>query len=118
MEKMKQRFLALVRFWQRRRISLALFVALVVAVVFLGLHDVGMILAYLATAIIIVELTPRWRKIRNFIILFFASFLGSILLAFLHVEVVSPLVRLLLGAAAIESLGFRIYNDTVSLAMI
>jgi hypothetical protein len=77
-----------------------------------------MILGYLATTILMVELTRRWRKIRYFVILFFASFLGMILLAFLHEEVVSPLVSLFTGAAAVKSLGFRIFSDVVSLVMI
>lgn len=115
---MKERLSALGRFWRRSRVSLILAALLIIAVVFIGLHDIGMILGYLATLIIMVELTRRWRKIRNFIILLVASFFGIILLAFLHEEVVGPLVRLMLGAGALESLGFRIFSDAVSLIMI
>ena len=118
MPKIKERLSALAGFWQRSRISLVVAALLVIAVIFIGLHDVGLILGYLATTIIMVELTRRWRKIRNFVILFFASFLGMILLAFLHEEVVSPLVSLFTGADADMSLGFRIFSDVVSLVMI
>ena len=115
---MKQRLMALAKFWQRRRISLVLIILLIIAVVILGLHDTGMILAYLATAIIMLELTRHWRKIRNFVILLFGSIAGIILLSFLHEVVVEPLVRILLGPGALQSLGFRIFSDGVSLLMI
>jgi hypothetical protein len=118
MPKIKERLSALAAFWRKGRISWVLVALLVISVIFLGLHDVGMILGYLATTILMVELTRRWRKIRYFVILFFASFLGMILLAFLHEEVVSPLVSLFTGAAAVKSLGFRIFSDVVSLVMI
>jgi len=118
MPEIKPRLSALAGFWQGSRISLVVAAILIVAVVFIGLHDVGLILGYLATTIIMVELTRRWRKIRYFVILFFASFLGIILLAFLHEEVVAPLVSLFTGAAADMNLGFRIFSDTVSLVMI
>jgi hypothetical protein len=118
MPKIKKRLSALAGFWQRSRISLVVAALLVIAIVFIGLHDVGMILGYLATAIVMLELTRRWRKTRYFVILFCASFLGIIFLAFLHEEVVAPLVSLFTGAAANESLGFRIFSDVISLVMI
>ena len=118
MPKIKKRLSALAGFWQRSRISLVVAALLVIAVVFIGLHDVGMILGYLATAIVMLELTRRWRKTRYFVILFCASFLGIIFLAFLHEVVVAPLVSLFTGTAANESLGFRIFSDVISLVMI
>ena len=118
MPKIKEEISALVRFWRKGRISWVLAALLVIGVIFLGLHDAGLILGYLATTIIIVELTHRWRKIRYFVFLLFASFLGAIILAFLHEEVVSPLVSLFTGASAVQSLGFRIFSDAVSLAII
>lgn len=118
MPKVKEKLSALGRVWRQGRVSWVLAALLVIGVIFLGLHDTGLILGYLATTIIIVELTHRWRKIRYFIFLFVASFLSAIFLAFLHEEVVSPLVRLFTGAAAVQSRGFRIFSDAVSLAII
>ncbi len=118
MEKVKQVASALAGFWKRSRIPLILAVILVIAVVFIGLHDVGIILGYLATAIVMVELTRRWRKIRYFITLFFASFLGIILLAFLHEEAAIPLAGFFTGAGQPENPAFRLFSDIVSLAMI
>ena len=118
MRKIKEILSAAGRFWQRGRISLIIAAALVVAIVFVGLHDVGIILGYIAATLIMVEVTRRWRRIRNFIVLFFSSFFGMILLAFLHEEVVAPLIGLVTGAAAQENLGFRIFSDAVSLVIL
>lgn len=108
----------LLRVWQRYRISFILAAVLVAAVIFIGLHDVGLLLGYIATTLVMLELTRRWRKIRYFLILFLVSFLGIIFLAFLHEVVVSPLAGWLLGASALKSPGFRLFSDIVSLAMI
>ena len=118
MRKMKEKLERLARFWKRSRVSLIIAAVLVIGVVFFGLHDVGIILGYLATTIVMVELTRRWRRIRKFIILLFASFFGMIFLAFLHEVVVSPLVSLFTGASADNNPGFRIFSDAVSLIIL
>ncbi|MGD0795734.1 MAG: hypothetical protein ABR958_09180 [Dehalococcoidales bacterium] len=118
MQKTREVLSAVFRSWQRYHISLMIAALLIIWVVFIGLHDRGMILGYLATTIILLELTYRWRKIRYFFILLLASFVGSIFLSFLHEVVVSPLVRILLGAGALNSTGFHIFSDTVSLIII
>jgi hypothetical protein len=118
MRKIKAILSALAGFWRRSRISLIIAAVLVIGVIFIGLRDVGIILGYLATTIVMVELTRRWRRIRNFTILLFASFFGIIFLAFLHEVVVLPLISLLLGAGALDSLGFYIFSDAVSLIIL
>lgn len=116
--KTKEVVLAVFRAWQRYHLSLVLAGLLIICIVFIGLHDRGMILGYIATTIILLELTYRWRKIRYFFILSLASFLGSIFLSFLHEVVVSPLVRIMLGAGALNSTGFHVFSDAVSLIII
>jgi hypothetical protein len=115
---MKKSLLALGHFWQRSRLSLILAAVLVIAVIFYGLHDVGLLLGYIATAIVMIELTRRWRRIRSFLILFLASFLGIIFLAFLHEVIAVPFINWLLWPGAENSPGFRIFSDIISLMMI
>jgi hypothetical protein len=118
MGKIKRFFSALVGVWRGSRISIIAVIMLVIGIVFVGLHDVGIVLGYLAATIIMIEITRRWRKIRNFIILIFASFLGMVFLSFLHEAVVIPLIRMLLGAWSLESAGFHIFSDAVSLVIL
>jgi hypothetical protein len=108
----------LVAVWQKAHISWILVAILAIAVMFYGLHDNGIIIGYTATAIIMFELTKRWRKIRNFIILSLASLLAGIFLSFLHEVVVAPAVTLFTGLPADQVTGFRVFSDTVSLLII
>jgi hypothetical protein len=118
MRKMNKFFAAFAGFWRERRISIIVVALLIIGIVFAGLHDVGIVLGYLAATVIFVEITRRWRKIRNFVILFFTSILGMVFLSFLHEEVAVPLVSMLLGPGALESTGFRIFSDAVSLVIL
>jgi hypothetical protein len=115
MRKAREIFTAVFRAWQRYHLSLVIAALLIICVVFFGLHDLGMILAYIATAIIIVDLTYRWRKIRYFFFLTLGAFVSAIFLSFLHEVVVKPLVRMMLGEAALAGPGFRIFSDAVSI---
>ena len=115
MKKTHEMLSAVIKAWQRYHLSLAVAGILIVSVVFYGLHDRGMILAYVATAIIMAEITYRWRKIRYFLFLALAAFLSAIFVSFLHEEVVLPLVRILLGPGALNSTGVRVFHDAVSL---
>jgi hypothetical protein len=115
MKKNGEIFKPVIKAFQRYHLLLAVAGILIVAVVLYGLHDRGMIMAYIATAIIMVDITCRWRKIRYFLYLALGAFLTSIFFAFLHEVVVKPLVRLLLGSGALNSLGFRIFHDAVTL---
>jgi hypothetical protein len=118
MRKIKEKLSALGRFWHRSRISLLIAAVLIIGVIFAGLHDIGIVLGILAAMVILIELTRRWRRIRNFIILFFASFLGIIYLSFLDEAVVKPFVRLLGGAGAVSGTGFDVFNQIISLIIL
>jgi hypothetical protein len=98
---------------------LAVAAALVVAVVIVGLNDVsGYILGWLATAIIFFTVTRTWRRIRWFLILLAASFLGIIFLSFLYMEVISRLAVMIGGDAALESLQMRVVQMIITYLII
>jgi hypothetical protein len=104
---------ALSGFWRKHWIALALFAALFLSVFLAGLNNApGLILGWLATAVLMVEFMRPWRKIRRFILLALVSFLGAIILAGIHQEIVTPLV---VNAGALDSQGYRIFHDAVSL---
>ena len=97
------------------RILLILFILLAVTAVFIGLENTpGFVICYLAATVLVVELTRRWRRIRNFMILGLAAFLGSIFLAFLDQEVVFPLAGFIGGTAVVESTPVNLYHDITS----
>jgi hypothetical protein len=105
---------ATVKAFQRYHLLLVVAGLLIIAVVFYGLHDRGMIMAYVATAVIIVEITYRWRKIRYFLFLALGAFLSSIFFSFLHEAVVKPMVGFFWGGGALDSPGFDIFHVIVT----
>ena len=115
MQTIIQRLSALKNSRLATRVLLALFAALVICVIFIGLDNpTGIILGWLATAILLAELTRRWRKIRYFLILLFASFIGAIILSFLYVEVAYPLAEWFGGINAAQSTPWRIFHVIIS----
>lgn len=115
MQTIIQRLSALKNSRLATRVLLALFAALAICVIFVGLDNpTGIILGWLATAILLAELTRRWRKIRYFLILLFASFIGAIILSFLYVEVAFPLAGWLGGVNASQSTAWRIFHVIIS----
>ena len=115
MKKTGEIFKMTVQAFRRYHLLLAVAGILIISVVFYGLHDRGMIIAYCATAIIMFEITYRWRQLKYFLWLALGAFFSSIFLSFLHEVVVIPLVRMFLGSRALNGLGFRIFHDAVSL---
>lgn len=115
MQKITQRLSALKNSRLTTRILLALFAALVICVIFVGLDNpTGIILGWLATATLLAELTRRWRKIRYFIILLFASFIGAIVLSSLYMEVALPFAEWIWGINAAQSTPWRIFHVIVT----
>jgi hypothetical protein len=101
------------------RLLLALFLALAICVIFVGLDNAtGIMLGWAATTVLVTELTRRWRRVRSFIILFFASLVGVIILSFLHEEVVYPLAGLIGGTSALQSPALDIYHEVTSLVIL
>jgi hypothetical protein len=117
--KIKAKLSALIRIPRVTRILLAVFCVLVICVVFIGLDNApGIILGWLATAVLLTELTRRWRKVRNFLILGFASFVGAIFLSFLHEVVVYPLAGIIGGAGALQSRALGVFHEAISLIIL
>jgi hypothetical protein len=117
--KIKAKLSALIRLSKMTRTLLALFCVLIIGVVFVGLDNTyGIILGWLATAVLEIELTRRWRKVRNFLILGVASFVGAIFLSFLHEVVVYPLADIIGGAGALQSRSLGIFHEAISLIIL
>ena len=97
------------------RILVSLFVLLALCVVFIGLDNVpGLILGMAAAAMLTLEFTRRWRRIRRFLFLAGGSFLASVILSGLYTEVALPLAERIGGPFATESTGWLVYHAIVS----
>ena len=73
-----------------------------------------MVLGYLATTVLFVAMTYTWRKIRNFIILFFVSLLGIFFLSFLYMEVIYRFAYVIGGVNALQSTFIIVINMIIS----
>jgi len=114
-QKIKQKLSILKNSRLATRVLLALFAALVICVVFVGLDNAtGIILGWLATTSLIMAMAHTWRKIWYFIVLLFASFLGAIFLAFLYMEVALPLAGWVGDIDVTQSTAWRIFHLLVS----
>ncbi len=97
------------------RVLLALFLVLIICVVFVGLDNpTGIIIGWLAFMALFTAWVRRWRKIRYFLVLLFVSFIGAIVLSGLYVEVALPLAGWLGGVNATQSTPWRIFHVIVS----
>jgi hypothetical protein len=118
-ERVKRSLPVLLRSGLATRLLLILFAVLAVSVVFVGLNDTpGFILAYLATTVIFVILVRRWRSIKNYVILFLATFCIGVFLSGLYMEVISRLAVWLWGIGALDSLPLRIIEWIISYVII
>jgi hypothetical protein len=118
MNKMKRVLAALAGCWRKSRVSIIIVVLLAFGVIVAGLHDVGIVMGILAAVVILVEMTRRWRRTRNFIIMFFTSLLGMAFLSFLDIEVVKPLVYFIGGEGAASRTVFDVFNQVISLIIL
>ncbi len=100
-------------------VLLAIFCVLVIGVIIIGLDNLtGIILGYLATTILAGAITHKWRKIKNFLILFAASLVGIFFLSFLHEEVVYPLAILIGGITALQSYTLNVFHVIISIIIV
>ena len=94
---------------------LSLFFVGVITVLIIGLNSIpGLVIGYLATIALFLTVARKWRRIRNFVILFFASFLGIFILSFLYVEVIYRLAVTIGGIPALESTWLSIVHLVIS----
>ena len=101
-----------------RRATIAIFSVffiLVIVVLVIGLNNIaGLICGNLAIAMLYIVLTRRWWRIRNFIILFFATVVGIIALSALYVEVIWRVAVAIGGTGVVENTAFRIVDFIIN----
>jgi hypothetical protein len=98
-----------------RRILLAAFFALLLAILFIGLRiSVGYILGSLAAISLVVALTCRWQKIKNYLLMILITVLVAIFVSMVYVEVISRVVAAVFGEGAFESTGWRVFDMLIS----
>jgi hypothetical protein len=88
---------------------------LFVLVIVIGLNSVtGLALGLVWVTIILLNITHRWRRIRNFLYLAAGTFLGAIILSGIYMEIALPLAVRIGGQAALESTPWKIFQGVVS----
>jgi hypothetical protein len=93
----------------------ALVFVLLLVIVIIGLNNItGLILAYITVTTLFLILTRKWRRIRNFLILFCVSLLSIFLLSFLFVEVIYRFTIVFGGFNAVKSTAFNTVNLIIS----
>ncbi len=115
MHRIVQKFYDLKNSRLTTRVLLALFLALVVCVVFVGLDNpTGIIIGWVAVTVFLAMVVRRWRRIRSFLILLFATFIGAIILSMIYVELALPVAGWFGGHDATQSLAWRIFHVVIS----
>lgn len=115
---MSHKLCTLIRRRRGMSILLAIFGVLVIVVLYTGLDNIpGIILGYLAAAVLVATLTYTWRSIKRFLILMGAAVAALFLLSFLHEEVVYPLAIMVGGVGASQSYPLEIYHLVTSIIM-
>ena len=98
-----------------RRILLVAFFVLLLAIIFVGFRiSVGYILGGLASICLVVALTCRWQRIRNYLLMILFTVLVAIFVSMIYVEVISRVVVTIFGESAFESTGWRIFDVLIS----
>jgi hypothetical protein len=111
----KDRLFAILRLPRKKRIYLIAFLVLILSAIFVGLDNpTGIILGWLAVAVLIVALVRRWRNPWYFLVLLIVTFLGAILLSGLYMEVARPLAQWIGGVNVAESTGWRVFHVVIS----
>lgn len=115
MQKIKQKLSRLRNFRLAARVLLALFGALIICVIFVGLdNSTGIILGWLAAAALIMSVAHKWRKIWYFLILLAGSIVGAIILSALYMEVALPLAGWFGGVNVTQGVAWRVFHVVVS----
>jgi hypothetical protein len=96
-------------------VLVGVFIVLMTIAVVIGIDtDRGVLVGFLAVIILLVEITRRWRKEWQFLLLIVGAIIFSIILSFLHEAVVYPLVEKIGGESALQSKGLEIFHDIVT----
>ena len=112
---MLKRFSTTILLRRDNRLLFALFCALVISVLFVGLDNLaGYILSYLASLVLFFIWTCSWRSIKRFAIMFIVSLVGIFFLSFLYVEVISRLAIMVGGFEALQSTALRVIELVIT----
>jgi hypothetical protein len=96
-------------------ILLTVFAILVICIFIIGLSDApGYIIAYLATSVLFFTFIRKWRKIKNFIILFAVTLFCIFFLSFMYVEVIYRLAEWIGGITALNSTPMAIITMVIT----
>ncbi len=96
-------------------VILGVFIVLMIIALIIGIDsDRGVLMGWLANIVLLIEVTRRWRKDWQFLLLAAGAFLGAILLSGLYEAVIYPLVDKIGGAAAVNSSGMSGFHAVVS----
>lgn len=101
------------------RILLALFLALAITVVFLGLDNAaGIITGMIAASMLVIEFTRRWRSIRKFIYLAVGTFVVAVVISGLYMELAGPLALRIGGPDALQGSAWQVFSIILSDTML
>lgn len=115
MQRMTGKLSALIASRRGTFLLLSLFFVGVITVLIIGLNNIpGLAIGYLATTALFLTVARKWRRIRSFVILFFASFLAIFILSFLYVEVIYRLAVAIGGIPTLESTWLSIVHLVIS----
>jgi hypothetical protein len=96
-------------------IMLGIFTGLIIISLVIGIDsDRGVLVGWLANIVLLIEVTRRWRKDWQFLLLAAGAFLGAILLSGLHEAVIYPLVEKIGGAGALNSPGMNGFHAVIT----
>jgi hypothetical protein len=112
---MKRILSALKRIPMLTRILLTTFCVVMIIAIIIGIdNDRGILMGWLATTVLLIEISRRWRKEWQFLLLSVGAVVGAIFLSFLHEAVVYPLVERIGGAGALQSRGLEIFHFIIT----
>jgi hypothetical protein len=108
------------RSWSvKTRILVPVFFVLFLCIVVFGLDTVtGLALGLADMTVLILVLTRRWRRIRNYLFLAGGALLGAIILSGIYMEIAVPLALRVGGQGALDSTPWHIFQGIVSDGMI
>ena len=96
-------------------VLVGVFVVLIIIAVIIGIDsDRGVLVGFLGVIILLTEITRRWRKEWQFLVLIAGAFIGAIILSGLYEAVIYPLVDKIGGASAVQSRGLEIFHDIIT----
>lgn len=115
----KDKLAPVLSFLQRNRWYLIWLVGLMLCIIFAGLDNpTGIVLGWLAVTILFLVLFRKWRRPRNYLFLFVATFIGAIFLSFIYSVVALRAAEWLGGPNATDSNAWKVFHAVISNIML